>query len=120
MFENNIDLKMELKKILRTTYSKFSLQHVKGHQDKHTPFDELTIPAKLNCLMDKYAEGVYSDKSCGEHSDIVPFYKAQTCSLSLPFGRPTTNIVEQLISFHNGHESESQLARYWNIPLPWL
>jgi len=119
--ENNIDLKLEIKtRILRKSPIQFCLVHVLAHQNERRPYDELPLPAQLNCQVDEYAGGVYEDAECGEAQEEVEFYRAQICSLSLPFIRPTTNIKEQLIAFANGHASEEQLARYWGIKHEWL
>ena len=120
VFENNIDMKIRLKETLRKSKIQFHLEYVKAHQDRDMPFDDLPFPAQLNCVVDEYASGVYNDNKCGQHEDLVPFFPEQICALTLPFVKPTTNIVEQLLSFANGHNTESQLARYWNIPEKWL
>jgi len=118
--ENNIDMKLELKHVLRTSKVKFKLIHVRAHQDEKMPFEELTIDAKLNCLADKYAGGVYTDMRCGKHMDDVPFLDAQICSLRLPLSRPVTNVVPQVITFSFGYEVETQLARFWKIKHEWM
>jgi ribonuclease HI len=115
VFENNMDLKIELKSKLRESQIQFNLLYVEAHQDRKKPFEELDVPAQLNCIVDEYAGGVYEDTECGEHDEEVPFYEKQICSLSLPFSRPTTNIQDQLVSFCNGHKSEDQLATFWGI-----
>jgi len=119
VLENNIDIKLELKQILRMSPIQFKLNHVKAHQDDVKPYDELTIEEKMNCDIDAYAGQVYA-ASKESHEDVVPFLQAQKCSLRLPFTRPTSNICEQLVSFANGHKSEDQLATYWNIDKNWL
>ena len=118
--ENNVDMKIELKHVLRTSKVRFKLIHVRAHQDDKMPFDELPIDAKLNCLADKYAGGVYTDVTCGFHLDEAPFLNAQVCSLRLPLSRPVTNIAAQVITFSVGHEVETQLARFWKIKKDWL
>jgi len=120
VLENNIDVKLELKRVLRTSKHKYHLQHVKAHQDRHMEVEDLPFEAKLNKLVDEYAGGVYEDMTRGGHYDMVPFYNAPVCSLKLPFGRPVSNVCEQLIAFANGHLSEAQLARFWNIEEKWL
>ena len=120
VLENNIDMKLELKQVLRKSKNKYHLQHVKAHQDRHMEVEDLPFDAKLNKLVDEYAGGVYEDITCGEHDDFVPFYNAQICSLKLPFGRPVSNVCAQLVAFTNGHLSEAQLAKFWNIEEKWL
>jgi ribonuclease HI len=119
VFENNIDIKMETKKALRTSPLKFELVHVEAHQDEHVPFDELPLPAQLNCIVDEYVGGAYTDSAYNETYQFVPFLKSQICSLSLPFRRPTSHVREQLVSFANGHKAEKQLSTFWNMPPSW-
>jgi len=71
--ENNIDMKIELKNILRTSTVPFKLIHVRAHQDDKMPFDELPIEAQLNCLADAHAGGVYMDVDCGIHLEEALF-----------------------------------------------
>jgi len=118
--ENNIDMKLELKRVLRTSPQKYHLQHVRAHQDRKMEIANLPFDAKLNKMADEYAGGVYEDMICGEHHELVPFYETQVCSLRLPFGRPVSNVCEQLISFANGQLSEAQLAKFWNIEEQWM
>ena len=118
--ENNMDLKLEIKKILRKSLLKFCLIHVLAHQNEKRPYEDLPLQAQLNCQVDAYAGGVYEDVKCGEVKEHVEFYRAQICSLKLPFIRPTTNIMGQLIAFANGHASEAQLARYWGVKNEWM
>ena len=43
----------EVKETINT--SQISFHHVKGHQDRHKKFDDLSWPEKLNCMCDKAA-----------------------------------------------------------------
>jgi len=119
VFENNIDMKLETKKALRNSPLQFELVHVEAHQDENVPFDELPLPAQLNCLVDEYVGGTYAESEYNDKYQIVPFLKSQICSLSLPFRRPTSHIREQLVSFANGHKAEKQLSTFWNMPPSW-
>jgi len=120
VFENNIDMKIKLKNLLRMSPFQINLEFVEAHQDRLKPWDELDMPARLNCYVDKYAGGTYDDVRCGKHEEQVQFFPELRISLSLPFTRPTANCVKQLTSFCNGHKAESQLARYWKIKEQWL
>jgi len=62
--ENNMDLKLEIKNILRKSIIKFCLIHVLAHQNEKQPYDELPLSAQLNCQVDEYAGGVYDDVEC--------------------------------------------------------
>jgi len=61
VLENNIDMKLELKNVLRESSIQFQLQHVRAHQDQVKPYEELTLPEQLNCEIDKYAGEVYRE-----------------------------------------------------------
>jgi len=119
VLENNIDMKLELKQVLRTSLVPFNLIHVRAHQDEVKPYEELSIAEKMNCEIDKYAGQVY-ETSTQTHLEWVPFFKTQVCSLTLPFSRPTSNVQEQLTSFTNGHKAEKQLSTFWNVDEKWM
>jgi len=120
VFENNIDVKIELKTLLRTSKVKYELIHVRSHQDEKKEEWELKKPERLNCEIDKFAATVYEDSECGKHSNIAPCLSSQICSLVLPYHRPTTNILEQIVEYANGHRAEKQLSTYWKVPLQWM
>jgi len=120
VFENNIDMKIKLKNLLRKSPFQINLEFVEAHQDRLKPWEELDMTARLNCHVDQYAGGTYEDDRCGKHEEQVNFFPEMRISLSLPFTRPTANCVTQLTSFCNGHKAESQLARYWKIKNVWL
>ena len=120
VFENNIDMKIKLKNLLRKVPFQINLEFVEAHQDRSKPWEELDMPARLNWYVDKYAGGTYEDAKCGNHEAQVKFFPEMRISLSLLFTRPTANCVTQLTSFCNGHKAESQLARYWKIKNEWL
>ena len=120
VFENNIDVKIELKTLLRTSKIKYELIHVRSHQDEKKEEWELTIPERLDCEIDKFAATVYEDAECGRHSNMAPCLRSQICSLVLSYHRPTTNILEQIVAYANGHRAEQQLSTYWKIPMQWM
>ena len=119
-FESNMDVKLELKHLLRTSQYQYELLHVRAHQDEVKPYEELTIAERMNCDIDKLAGSVYEDERCGNHNEIVPFFPAQKCAIRLPFHAPTSNILDQIISFANGHDAEEQLATYWGMEKMWM
>jgi len=120
VFENNMDVKLEVKHILRNSPVQFNIQHVYAHQDEHVDFDQLPLEAQLNCLVDEYVGLLYSQENLEPHDEVSEFFIAQKCSLKLPFHRPTSNILEQIIAFRVGHESEHQLSTFWNTPRKWM
>ena len=79
VLENNIDMKLELKQVLRTSLVPFDLIHVRAHQDEVKPYEELSVEEKMNCEIDKYAGQVYQINT-QTHLEWVPFFTAQVCS----------------------------------------
>ena len=55
------------------------IQHVKGHQDQQTPYDDLTLRAQLNCDADKLAEDFISTNPDLDYSTapMLPNSRAQ-------------------------------------------
>lgn len=54
------------------------------------------------------------------HEEMCDFLPAQVCSIQLPFTRPTNNVLEQVVAFRIGHESETQLATFWVTLKAWM
>jgi len=120
VFENIIDMKIKLKNLLRNSPFCIDLVFVEAHQDEVKPWEALDMPAKLNCYVDEYVGETYADDERGLNIENVHFFPDLRILLSLPFTRPTANIMTQLTSLCNGHKAESQLARYWKIKEQWL
>jgi len=59
VLENNIDMKLELKQVLRNSLVQFDRIHVRAHQDELKPYEELSIEERMNCEIDKYAGQEY-------------------------------------------------------------
>ena len=51
----NIDLKMEIQRLISTTKNKYKFLWVASHQDEKTEFSDLSHHAQLNVLCDKAA-----------------------------------------------------------------
>ena len=52
----NIDLKMRLAEVLNCSRVIYRFKHVKSHQDEKIPYEELSLPAKLNYQCDRAAK----------------------------------------------------------------
>ena len=63
---------------------------------------------------------LYYQADLEPHDEVSEFFIAQKCSLKLPFTRPTSNVLEQIIAFGVGHQSEQQLSTFWNTPYKWM
>ena len=77
VFENNMDVKLEVKHILRNSPVQFHIQHVYAHQDEHVDFDQLPLEAQLNCLVDEYVGLLYSQENLEPHDEVSEFFFAQ-------------------------------------------
>jgi hypothetical protein len=73
-----------------------TLKWIKGHQDDHTPYEELSLKAQLNCQADKLA-----DEYLTIHPDSLPFthvpmLPTSGCQLQLSKGTVTYNIKQEV------------------------
>ena len=59
------------------------LHHVKGHQDRHQTYENLSMLAKLNVQMDEYAKLFFTNPSnAPTYSITAPFFKEETVAIS--------------------------------------
>jgi hypothetical protein len=72
-----------------------SINHIKGHQDKTTPFSKLPLLAQLNCRADWLADAFLSEHPELDHS-TVPIMPTSGCQLHLPKGNVTHHIKREL------------------------
>ena len=115
-FENDIDVKMQLRELLDEVPMKVKFCHVKSHQDAVTPVEELSIDAKMNVDMDEHVNRYFSEKILNPpHKTMAEFLPAQKISARLPFERPSSDIEERLIGFKSGHDAENTMCNIWKI-----
>jgi hypothetical protein len=85
------DVLAEIKKSLSELQVQPSIGHIKSHQDKNKPYEQLSLPAQLNCDADELA-GEYLQ----EHPDLdhtrVPILPTSGCQLHLAKGTTTHKI----------------------------
>ncbi len=74
-----------------------TLQHVRGHQDKHTPYSRLSLLAQLNVDADEQATRYQRD--FGGHQPIVHLTPWAGVHLVLPTGTITRN-YESALRYH--------------------
>ena len=115
-FENDIDIKLQLKDLLSIVPMKVQLYHVKSHQDKNKPWEDLSFSARLNCEMDEHVNMFFRTlrrNYC--HSMEAPFLPAQKLGVKMPFERPSSFIADRILSFKHGHEAETTMSNIWKI-----
>ena len=72
-----------------------TMDHIKGHQDREKPFEQLSLKAQLNCRADWLA-----DEYLQENPDLVlsrvPILPSSGCQLHLPHGTVTHNVKQEM------------------------
>jgi hypothetical protein len=71
-----------------TKESRPEISHIKSHQDRTIPFEELPLKAQLNCQADWLAEA-YIEQSQHGNLPMVPLLPTSGCQLHLPQGTIT-------------------------------
>jgi hypothetical protein len=71
------------------------LRWIKGHQDDHTPYEELSLKAQLNCQADELADE-YLSTLPDMTFDSVPMLPTSGCQLQLPKGTITCNTKHEV------------------------
>jgi len=72
-----------------------TIRHIKGHQDAHRPFKDLSLPAQLNCKADALAEEYLHENPDIDHSR-APLMPSTGCQLVLSKGTTTRKIKQEL------------------------
>ncbi len=88
------DLESGIVDILRQLPVKFSLLHVKGHQDGDIAVEDLPWEAQMNCHADALATDFLDNWA--NPSKIVPFIPASKVSISIAGATITRNIARRL------------------------
>ena len=73
-----------------------TIEHIKGHQDETTPYEELPLLAQLNCDANVHANRYLQEHSTIIHTTAYLFPEGQ-CVLQLPEGTITRNIKEECV-----------------------
>ena len=68
-----------------------TIEHIKGHQDVDTPYEQLSLTAQLNCDADAHASAYLRDNPTMEHS-ISHAFPAGECVLQLRAGTITRDL----------------------------
>ena len=86
-----------------------SFEHIKGHQDKESPYEELPLLAQLNCNAVYYAS-TFLRINPSEASTSVHQFPAGECVLQLTAGTITQDIKQEMT------EAQTLLALKAHIP----
>ena len=67
------------------------IDHIKGHQDRDTPYEQLNLNAQLNCDADAHASAYLHDNPAMDHTSAHVF-PAGECALELRTGTITRDM----------------------------
>lgn len=114
-FDDDADIKAEVRTLYKKLQNSVSLQHVKAHQDDQIPFKRLSRDSKLNVLMDTHAKLALTSKTTIKHRRLIPHLPHQKISLKSRYDRLTSNISNNINRYKIGHEAEQWLASRWKL-----
>jgi hypothetical protein len=87
-----------------------TISHIKGHQDRKTPFAKLPLKAQLNCRADWLAEEYLTENPTLDHSR-VPILPTSGCQLFLSHGTVTHNIKQEVKNARAAPPLKARLCR---------
>ena len=114
-FDDDVDIKTELRTHYKRNQNYVSLHHVKAHQDEKVPFHDLSLASKLNVAMDIHAKAALLQSTKIKHRRFIPHLPLQKVSLKTKFDRITNDIGSNVNRYKIGHESEKWIQKRWNI-----
>ena len=114
-FDDDVDIKTELRTHYKRNQNYISLHHVKAHQDDKLPFQDLSLASKLNVAMDTHAKAALLQTTKIKHRRFIPHLPLQKVSLKTKFDRITNDIGSNVNRYKIGHESEKWIQKRWNI-----
>ena len=93
------------------------LFHTLGHQDNHTPYEGLPLPAQLNCDADALASQYLTDHPCIDHCR-APLFSNSKCSLHLPQGTITRDYKQEITNTRTDRVLQHQMCNKngWDPP----
>ena len=89
------DILQGIQRLKDTLPIKSTVRWVKGHQDRHKEWDQLSIEAKVNVLADRECDAVYQRQS--QQSGIFPTRINGTKAVLLHKGLPVTKKLESYV-----------------------
>ena len=116
-FASDMDIILHIQFLLKDTPFTIRFQHVRGHQDKHRPYESLSTLAKLNIGMDSLAKQYFSDPlHAPEYSLQSPFLYGSVVTISDPHSQIVSSFPKNLKRHRTGILAEAQLSKSLNIP----
>ena len=116
MFENDVDVKTELRWNIKLCPCTFLFTHVRSHQGDDVSIDELPLSQQLNRRVDELAGSFLTNASCtGEKNYMVPFLAAQRISFRTPFNRLVYRIPSKINEYKDGHDTEKLISTNWGL-----
>ena len=117
VFEDDVDIKTELKWNIKLCPCTLLFTHVKSHQGDDVDIETLPLAQQLNRRMDILAAEAFTDAECQlENEQQVPFLAAQKISFYTPFNRLVYHITSKINEYSDGHKAEKWLTKSWNLP----
>lgn len=114
-FDDDVDIKTELRTHYKRTSRYISIHHVKAHQDEKVPFKQLSMASKLNVAMDEHAKLALKQSTKIKHRRFIPHLPLQKVSVKTKYDRITNDIHSNINRYKIGHVSEEWLKKRWKI-----
>ena len=115
-FSSDMDIILHIKALLQNTPFTIKFQHVRGHQDKHKPYNSLSTLAKLNIGMDKLAKQYFTDPvDAPPYSIQSQFLYGSSVSITDSHSRIVSRFPTNLKRHRTGMIAEQQLAKALRI-----
>jgi hypothetical protein len=96
-----------------TKESRPEISHIKSHQDRMTPFEELPLKAELNCQADWLAEAYIEENQHG-NLPMVPLLPTSGCQLNLLQGTITFKTKQALKHARSVLPMQAKLCHKYN------
>ena len=116
-FSPDMDIILHIKSLLKHLPFRIKFKHVKGHQDKHSSYADLSPLAKLNVQMDTKAKQFFTSPiNAPTYSLQSPSLPGEMLSISDPHSRIVKDFGSNLRRHSTGHLAEAHMAKALNIP----
>ena len=114
VFNDDGDIRAELRTWYKRVSNNIHLYHVKSHQNNTKPLETLSPAGKLNVFLDKILKAVNYPTSMN-HERMIPHLPIQKVSLRHPEDRITNNLPRNITRFSIEYEAEQIISRNWSI-----
>ena len=107
------DITFELQSRIQKVPFKVKIIHVKGHQDSHQEYEELTLEAQLNCQMDHKVNNFMEQNPA--HSNEYPILPHQRYCIRIAGDVTPNRISQKLIDHYNDDAWATYLTKRLGI-----